>query len=142
MKSVSTALKPKVLPMPRMPPPGLSWQLCLPQADPRVETTAFNQVTQAMGRVYGPHLDVEKTDSFCGFQGLSLGQPEPMCVCSCKDLSSSSSDWRRQLCRPAIAPAPSAHSSGVCCHPDAPGGPLRSMGHAPVHTFSEQSSTN
>lgn len=37
---------------------------------PSVGTTAFNQLAQLIRRVYGPHLGIEKIDSFCCFQEL------------------------------------------------------------------------
>ena len=76
--SVTTTLKPKALPVPHIHTPkakhGNSVQF---QADPCGETTAFNQLMQAMGRAYGPHLGMEKIDSFCDLQEFFLCQPAP-----------------------------------------------------------------
>lgn len=52
-------------------------QLLWPKAEQYVETIAFTQLIQLMGRVYGPHLDMEKIDSLCGLQELFLRQLVP-----------------------------------------------------------------
>lgn len=72
-----TALLPRALPLaPQATPEAWHSRCAWSQADPCVETTAFNQWMH-LGRNYGPHQDMGNVDSLCDLQELVLCQPVP-----------------------------------------------------------------
>lgn len=72
-----TALLPKTLPVSYAIPKASHDNYVWSKAEQWVETVAFTQLVQLMGRAYGPHLGMEKIDSLCGLQEFFLCQPAP-----------------------------------------------------------------
>lgn len=138
----------------------------LPMAHPRFDRAAVYgprltiygnhcfRPADAAGEFMGPTWVWKRLILSVASRSSSSASLRPHSVCSCKDLSSSSSDLRRELCRSAIATC--SFSSLFRCVLSSSctrrsfkkktrawsTDPSGSIGYAPVHTCSEQSSTD
>lgn len=99
-----------------------------------------------MRRVYGPHLGMEKMDSFCGFQELFLYLPAPT-FCLLLQGPQFLHRWAIATCSfsslfRCVQSSSCTHRSCERKHGPGAQGPLSLMEYAPVHACSEESSTN